>query len=125
MITQQHWMRRVQAGDLQELHELAQQDRHEVIAPSHVFTKGADLVGYASIAQVALVLPWFHTERCQPRDSVYFINQMENLAGNILPDSGPGLICVPVVRSSPFQQHIARLGYLAADQATITFKKVR
>jgi len=110
---------------MQALQEAAQTDRHAVIAPTHVFTKEGEIVGYVSIAQVALVLPWFHTERCHARDSVYFINQMENLAGNVLPDHGNGLICVPVVKSSPFQNHIERLGYLPTDQATITFKKVR
>lgn len=121
----QHWMRRIQAGDQPELAELAQEDRHALIAPTHVFTKGPEMVGCVSIANVALVLPWFHSTRCKARDSVYFINQIENLAANALSPDGNGLICVPVVAASPFQQHIERLGYLAADQATIAFKKVR
>lgn len=118
-----HWMRPIQPHDLEVLHERAREDRHEVIAPTHVFTKEGEIVGCVSIGAVPLMLPWFHTRLCHARDSVYYINQMENLAANLF--TGSGLICVPVVKESPFQQHIGRLGYLEAGSATVTFKKVR
>jgi hypothetical protein len=119
-----HWLRRVQPGDMQELTELAHSDQHEVIAPTHVCLKEGRLVGYASLGAVALVLPWFHTAKCTARDSLYFINQGENVMANAFAGGGTGLICVPVVTRSPFQPHMERLGYLPVDQATVCFKKV-
>jgi hypothetical protein len=124
-ITARHWMRPIDERDYTALRQLAEADNHELIAPTHVFLKDGEIVGCTSIATVALVLPWFHTTQCLARDSVYFINQMENCVANILPASGSGLLCVPVVAASPFQQHIERLGYINAGPATVALKKVK
>lgn len=118
-------MRPIDERDFAALRALAEADNHELISPTHVFLKDGEHVGCASIAAVALILPWFHTTRCLARDSVYFINQMENCAANVLPPAGSGLICVPVVETSPFQQHIAKLGYINAGPATVALKKVK
>jgi hypothetical protein len=119
------WMRKIRADELDALAALAQDDQHEPIAPSHVFLKGNEIVGYASIAQVPLILPWFHTTRCRAADSQYFINQMENLIAECMPANGQELICVPVVAGSPFQPHIADFGYVDAGKVSLAFKKVR
>jgi hypothetical protein len=119
------WMRKIYADELEALASLAEDDKHEPIAPSHVFLKGNEIVGYASIAQVPLILPWFHTTRCRAADSHYFINQMENLIAECMPANGQDLICVPVVAGSPFQPHIADFGYVDAGKVSLAFKKVR
>lgn len=118
------WLRKVRGDELAALADLAQDDKHELIAPSHAFLKGGELVGYASIAQVPLVLPWFHTTRCKPADSYYFVNQVENLVAECM---GPNqdLICVPFVPGSPFEPHIGRLGFVNAGKVNLTFKKVK
>lgn len=118
------WLRPVRPGDMEELQRLAREDRHELIAPSHVFVKDGELVGCASLAQIPLVLPWFHTTKCKAADSLYMINQMENLMANLMPP-GQDLVCVPCVKDSPFQPHMKRLGYVDAGTVNITFKKVR
>lgn len=119
------WLRPVQEEDYPKLKQLAAADGHELIAPTHVFLKDGEIIGCASIASVALVLPWFDTTKCKARDSLYYINQMENLVANILPAHGSGLMCVPVVAASPFQPHIERLGYINAGPATVALKKVK
>ena len=118
------WLRPARGSDLEELRRLAQADNHEVIAPTHVFVKDGELAGCASVVSVPLVLPWFHTTRCKAADSLYMINQMENLVANILP-VGSDLVCVPFVKGSPFEPHIERLGYVNAGAVNLTFKKVR
>lgn len=125
VVTQKHWMRPIEEDDWKVLRELAGADNHEVIAPTHVFVKDGQIVGCASIGAVVLLLPWFHTQKCGARDSLYFINQMENLLANMMPANGPGLVCVPVVADSPFQAHIEKLGYVNAGPATVALKKVK
>lgn len=119
------WLRPLRGRDLEELARLAQADNHELIAPSHVFIKDGEMIGCASMATVPLVLPWFHTARCQAADSLYMINQMENLMANLLPLNGGDLVCVPFVKGSPFEPYIERLGYVNAGEVNIAFKKVR
>lgn len=119
------WMRPVQVGDLEALSRLAASDDHEPAHPTHVFLKDDEIVGCASVWNVPLVLPWFHTEKCCARDSRYFINQMENLVASLMPANGHGTICVPFADGSPFQAYIKRLGYVNAGQFSLTFKKVK
>lgn len=119
------WLRPARGRDLEALHQLAREDNHEVIAPTHVFVKDGELIGCASVAAVPLMLPWFHTTKCKAADSVYMINQMENLLANIMAPNGNDLICVPVVKNSPFEPYIERLEYVNAGTVNLTFKKVR
>jgi hypothetical protein len=117
-------MRPVSLRDVVDLQEHAKADRHEVIAPTHVFVKRGELVGYASVGVVPLMLPWFDTKRCKAADSLYFINVMENLAAELMPPRAKGIICVPVMQGSPFEPFIGKLGYINAGQATLALKKV-
>lgn len=119
------WLRPVRREELGRLATLAERDNHALIAPTHVFEKGSELVGYASIGLVPLVLPWFDTQRCKAADSLYYINQMENLVANAMPDNGQNLMAVPVAQDSPFAPFIAKLGYVDAGGFRLTFKKVR
>jgi hypothetical protein len=119
-----HWMRKICPDEVEALMAQAHTDKHEVIAPSHVFLKDKELVGYASVAQVPLVLPWFDTRKCRARDSLYFINACENLIAECM---GPNqqLVCVPFVPGSPFEPHIQHLGFVNMGKVNLTFKKVK
>lgn len=119
------WMRPIRDCEREKLAALAHSDNHALIAPTHVFVKNGELIGYASVGSVPLILPWFDTRRCKAVDSLYFINQLENLTANAMPSNGQNLICVPVVENSPFTPHISRLGYVEAGMARIVFKEVR
>lgn len=119
------WLRPIRDREAEVLAPLAKADNHALIAPTHVFVKGAELIGYASVGMVPLVLPWFDTRRCKAADSLYFINQMENLVANAMPQNGQDLLCVPFVETSPFAPYIAKLGYIDTGKAHVTFKKVR
>lgn len=118
------WVRPVRHEDNDVLVALANQDQHAVIAPTHVFVSRGEVVGYVSVGAVPLVLPYFHTTKCQVRDSLYFINHVENLIASLAPQ-GQDSICVPFVAASPFQPYIEKLGYVNTGPANITFKKVR
>jgi hypothetical protein len=119
-----HWLRPARAQDLPILEAQAKADGHALIAPSHVFERRGELVGYVSLGVVPLMLPWFDTKRCQGADSLYYINCMENLAAALMPAASSGLVCVPVMAGSPFEPFIQKLGYVNAGQATLALKKV-
>lgn len=115
-----NWVRPVTDSDLPQLERLALQDNHALIRPTHVFLKHDEIVGYVSLAAVALVLPWFDSRQCHADDSFYFGNMVENLAQM----HGHDVLCLPFVKDSPFQPFIERLGYQKAGQVELTFKKV-
>lgn len=119
------WLRPVREREPEVLAALAKADQHALIAPTHVFVKNGELIGYASLGVVPMILPWFDTRKCKAADSLYFINQLENLAANAMPNNGQDLICVPFVPASPFTPYIGKLGYIDTGAAQLTFKKVR
>ena len=124
-------MRKARAEDMEVLQRLASEDDHTAVQPTHVFVKlGAEgqeeeIIGCASIASIPLVLPWFHTERCKGRDSRFLIGVMENVLAELSGDRPQQWICVPVVKGSPFEGVMGRLGYLAADEVRLHFKQVK
>jgi hypothetical protein len=119
-----HWLRKIQPEEVHAVAAMARADQHELIAPSHVFTKDGQIVGYASIAQVPLVLPWFDTRKCKARDSLYFINACENLVAECMAPNQE-LICVPFAAGSPFEPHIEHLGFVNMGKVNLTLKKVK
>lgn len=124
-LNQHRWLRPILPEELEALRASAEADQHAVIAPTHVFVKDGEVIGYASLAAVPLLLPWFHSEKCKAADSVYFINVMENLLASMLSPDGHGMIAVPVAAESPFQPCIEKLGYTRAGEFSLTLKKVR
>lgn len=124
-LTSKLWMRKIRVGEVGGLAKRAKADNHELVAPSHVFVKHGELVGYASIAQVPLILPWFDTRKCKAADSLYFINQVENLIAECMPANGQDFVCVPFVAGSPFEPHIESLGFVNAGKVSLAFKKVK
>ena len=117
----QRWLRPARAEELPALRAAALADNHEIIAPTHVFEKRGEIVGYASLGSVPLVLPWFHTKKCKAADTLYLINQLENLSAN----SGQKLVCVPFAEGSPLEPFIERLGYVRGGKFNLTFKELR
>jgi len=125
----QVWLRLVRDEDIPALKEMAEADKHAVFMPTHVFVRvneegGEELIGCASVASVPLVLPYFHTQRCKARDSRYLINVMEALVGNLM-NERQAYLCVPFAEGSPFEPHIARLGYASAGKFQLTFKNLK
>ncbi len=120
----QRWVRPARPEDLPTLAAAAAADAHALVAPSHVFEKDGQIVGGISLGRVVLAMPWFHTTKCKVRDTLYFINQSENLAASLMPPDSNGLLCVPFVPASPLHPYIAELGYSHAVPVTLTFKKV-
>jgi hypothetical protein len=116
-----NWVRPVTPEDLPALEDQAAQDRHSVIAPTHLFLKHGQPVGYASVGAIMLVLPWFDTRKCMPRDSYFYVNMLENLVAASAADT----LCVPVAKISAFEPVLPSLGYTSVGDMNVMFKKVK
>lgn len=118
-------IRPVTAEELPALVELALADGHATILPTHVFEKNGEICGHASVGAICLVVPWFHTQRCQARDSLWFIRQLEQQVARDLPAGHPGLVGIPFPMTSPFQPLAAKLGFHSTGLMDVCLKVLR
>ncbi len=119
-------LRELRPVSLHELPTLEAQmlaDGHSCVLPTLTMQRSGRTIGAVSFGAVCLVIPWFHTRDCKPRDSVEFIRQMEAHARDTLPAWHHGLFCVPF--GKPFEPFMAKLGYQSAGTFNLGFKKVR
>lgn len=82
-------------------------DDHMVVWPTHVALKDGEIVGYASLGQVALLNIWSSTEKMTARDSFTLLRTLENE----LAAAGFPAVCAPCATHSPFRPLMSRMGY--------------
>lgn len=114
------WLRAVQTSELPGLALRAKSAGHALIAPTHVFDRAGELVGYASLAGIPLLLPWVG-KSMTARDSVYLLNLMENL----LAERGASEVLIPVEDGSPFRPYMAGFGYQDYGPCRVHIKKLK
>lgn len=102
-----------------ELLAKAQEDKHDLVAPTHVVMKGNEVTGYMSINNVPMVLSWLSTKAMTGRDSLSIIN----LAELIVAHMGWRSVCLPVDNDSPFHPLMEKMGYKKLADVTL-FAKV-
>lgn len=94
-------------AELQALIAAAAADDHIAVWPTVVAEKAGELVGYASVGQVALVNLWMHTKKFTARDSRTLVGQLEKQVARC----GFPAMCFPCPATSPFAPYMAKLGY--------------
>ncbi len=122
MIEGHVWLDRIKtAEEFNELVEKSKSDNHGVYAPTHIVKKNGEVLGYFSIAaSVPIVLAWLSTQKVQPRDSISLINSVENHVAM----GGASHVAFPVPKSSPFHEHMEKLGYKPAGEYTFFIKEL-
>lgn len=105
---------------LTTLQESARQDGHNVIAPTHVMVKGAEVIGYLSLAGMPTVYCWFDSKATKASDSIKMIEHGET----VLREKNARHYAVAVGEDSPFAPHMERLGFSRVDKATIWIKQL-
>lgn len=107
-------------SELDRLKAEALSDNHRPIRPTHIFWKGEEIVGYASICALVPLVPngaaqevqfhtWFHTAKLGPRDSFNLINALENIMRCCCPTAKTAI--VPVALESPFTKVMESMDY--------------
>lgn len=118
------WMRPVRPEDLAELEAAAAADNHHLVAPNYLTEKGGEIIAAVSVGNVVLAMPWFHTEKSKVADTLYTMNQFENLVAAQMPADGNRILCVPVAQNSPLNPYIERLGYRRSGAFTLAFRQL-
>lgn len=103
---------------LAELVSVAAEDAHTVIAPSHLVTRGQEIVGYASVGAIPMLHVWLKRGAVRPRESLMLLNLGEGL----LAGKGHGNVIVPCWDGSPFAPYMERLGFSKLGATTLYTK---
>ncbi len=107
-------IRRPTEQDITILLDLAKQDGHGIVCPTHCVLKNEQIVGYVSVGAVPTVLLWLDTKRVYARDSRAVLNFVINAAA----DRGAAYVNVPCNEDSPFRLYMDRLGFVNMKMGT-------
>lgn len=113
-------------NDIPALQELAKDDGHVIIAPTHVVCKSSYPIGY--IGQVPATLIWLNTKEAHVRDSIAVLNHVENGFTANLPRGTSLLHALPCTLNSPFHPFLKdanRSGYFSGGQVELFFKELK
>lgn len=104
--------------DVKKLLDLAREDEHTVLFPTHLVTKHGEIVGYGSINAMPMVNVWLHSRKVKARDSLHLLNIAENIAAN----TGLKSFVMPCSQHSPFHPHMEKLGFNRLGYAELCIK---
>lgn len=88
-----------------KLRAAAKEDNHTAIAPTHVFIKENEIVGYCRVDVTCHW--WLHTKKCGIRDTLACTYQMEA----VMRDRGITNYVMLCAESSPYQKLMEKGGY--------------
>lgn len=92
---------------LDTLRQLAADDQHVVLNPTHVMVKDGQIIGYLSLNGLPNVHAWFDTKHKHALDSIKMIEHGET----IFRQQGVRAFTVACAAESPFTPHLPRLGF--------------
>jgi len=104
--------------DLKELQELASEDDHSVILPSHIVQKGSQIIGSLSLATVPMFLVYMSLKHSTAFDSFCANVFMQKAAK----EHGDKVICVPCHVKSPLRPYMEKVGYTPFGTHDLMFK---
>lgn len=101
--------------------ELASEQSHPVIAPSHVVYKGTEQAGYFTVANIPVWFGHLSPKLITPKDTFRLIRSVED---RIL-DTGTHAILTFVSKESPLHKKMSELGYMNTGNADVFVKEVK
>lgn len=113
-------IREAKLGDYEPLLELAREDNHAVIRPTHVMLKDGELIGYASVGGVPLVIFYMNTKKAKATNTFRFERHCEELVRH----AGSPLVCAPCSPSSPIYPFMPKLGFVSGGNMDVFIKKL-
>jgi hypothetical protein len=113
-------IRRIRPEEVPELHALAANDRHVVLAPTHVVVKDGEIVGYLSIGAVPVVHVWMDSGAVQARDSLAVLSQLDA----VMDHAGAPVYLMPCAKDSPYLPHMERMDFRELWDTTLFIKEV-
>ena len=100
----------------------ARKQLHGAHAPTHVYERDGELVGYASLGAIPLLTGWLDHEKVSSAEGRECVARIEAIAA----DFGMRIICMPTTNDCRFKDDMGPMGYRHAENATVTmwFKKL-
>lgn len=89
----------------EQLRAAAKEDDHTAIAPTHVFIKDNEIVGYCRVDVTCHW--WLHTEKCKVRDTLACAYQMEA----VMRDRGISNYVMLCAQKSPYSKIMEKGGF--------------
>jgi hypothetical protein len=106
------------AVELRLLEREAALDNHRVIAPTHLVELKGQIAGYIGINSLPMFQGWWHTERMKARNTLIVMSQVENM----LRCNGAKVAGFFVVKGSPFNGFVEKVGYDLLDEGRLMVK---
>jgi hypothetical protein len=88
-----------------KLCEAAKEDDHRVVAPSHIFIKDEEIVGYCRVDVTCQW--WLHSDKCNVRDTLAASYQMEA----VMRDRGINNYVMLCAERSPYKVLMEKFGF--------------
>lgn len=109
----------VHLNQLPALAAVATEDKHVLIHPTHIVSRGTDIVGYASLGTVRMMFAWLDTNRLKAPESF----RAWRMARTEMERLHPGEpVCLPCTFDSPLLPFVERMGYKGIFNARIHLK---
>lgn len=108
-------------GQIAVAQELAKENKHDFLSPTHVITRDDKVVGHASIAAIPFTHVCF-SQHMQAEDSFLAIHQIES----IVEERGGKYIVTPVGKDSPFHSTMTnpKMGYRLLANVDLFIKEL-
>ena len=97
----------VDEAERQKVYEAAKADEDGVDHVTHVWTRGGEIIGAASMAAVPVILGWHHRARMSARDSFHCFRIYES----VMDQMGFPKYWTLVNARSPYQDHMEKFGF--------------
>jgi len=104
--------------ELKYLKQVAADDNHTVLYPTHLVKRAGAIIGYASVCKTPVVQWWAHSEKMKARDSLTIQTQLEA----VLRNAGLSNYVMPCAENSPYFDKMEKLGYIKLGNQTLFFK---
>lgn len=108
------------SGVIQELQAAAAEDKHAVVAPTHIMMKGEKILGYLSLGGLPIVHAWFDTKHPHALDSLKMIETGEAIFAH----GGVNAYGVLCAEDSPFARHMERMGFHKLGTTVLYLKNI-
>ncbi len=106
--------------ELDTLNKLAAEDEHITVAPTHIFQKNSETVGYFSLCGIALNNLWLDSEKLNKLESYKLLKQMND----VYKKAGIEEYIIFCSNKSPFYKYMEKSGAQNLGSSTIFKLKI-
>lgn len=104
--------------DAARVARVVRENGHVCIAPTHVFERGDDVVGYASVNAVPVLTGWLDEDKVEQAEARALVAGLEDMAR----ERGLAFVCMPCTADCRFKPDMEKMGYRLAGKVSLYLK---